>query len=94
MSTAAIGSIAVAGAALLIAISAIRIVREYQRVVVFRLGRLRGQRGPGLVLIIPLIERTRWVNLQVDTAHSSASGGTIRASCGRWRGIRSRPARR
>jgi regulator of protease activity HflC (stomatin/prohibitin superfamily) len=35
---------------------------------VFRLGRLRGARGPGLVLIIPLIERTRWVNLQVDTA--------------------------
>ncbi len=53
---------------LLGAISSIRIVREYQRVVVFRLGRLRGQRGPGLVLIIPLIERTRWVNLQVDTA--------------------------
>ena len=43
-------------------------MREYQRVVVFRLGRLRGARGPGLVLIIPLIERTRWVNLQVDTA--------------------------
>ena len=35
---------------------------------VFRLGRLRGARGPGLVLIIPLIERTRGVNLQVDTA--------------------------
>jgi regulator of protease activity HflC (stomatin/prohibitin superfamily) len=34
--------------------SAIRTVREYQRVVVFRLGRLRGARGPGLVLIIPL----------------------------------------
>ena len=48
--------------------SAIRIVREYQRVVVFRLGRLRGARGPGLVLIVPLVERTRWVNLQVDTA--------------------------
>jgi len=36
--------------------------------VVFRLGRLRGARGPGLVLIILLIERTRGVNLQVDTA--------------------------
>ena len=54
--------------ALLGLIGAIRIVREYERVVVFRLGRLRGARGPGLVLIIPLIERTRWVNLQVDTA--------------------------
>jgi regulator of protease activity HflC (stomatin/prohibitin superfamily) len=54
--------------ALIMFLAAIRIVREYQRVVVFRLGRLRGARGPGLVLIIPLIERTRWVNLQVDTA--------------------------
>jgi SPFH domain / Band 7 family len=58
----------VAAVALLLLASAIRIVREYERVVVFRLGRLRGARGPGLVLIIPLIERTRWVNLQVDTA--------------------------
>jgi regulator of protease activity HflC (stomatin/prohibitin superfamily) len=37
---------------LVLAASAIRIVREYERVVVFRLGRLRGARGPGLVLII------------------------------------------
>src|SRR5689334_12504494 len=53
---------------LVLAVCSIRIVREYQRVVVFRLGRLRGQRGPGLVLIIPFVERTRWVNLQIDTA--------------------------
>jgi regulator of protease activity HflC (stomatin/prohibitin superfamily) len=49
-------------------LSSIRIVREYERVVVFRLGHLRGARGPGLVLILPLLERTRRVNLQVDTA--------------------------
>jgi len=54
--------------ALLLALSAIRIVREYERLVVFRLGRLHGARGPGLVLVIPLVERTRAVNLQVDTA--------------------------
>jgi regulator of protease activity HflC (stomatin/prohibitin superfamily) len=59
---------AAAVVALLLAIGAIRIVREYERVVVFRLGRLRGARGPGLVLIIPLIERAVRVNLQVDTA--------------------------
>ncbi len=53
---------------LVLAASAIRIVREYERVVVFRLGRLRGARGPGLVLIISLIERTRGVNLPVETA--------------------------
>jgi regulator of protease activity HflC (stomatin/prohibitin superfamily) len=68
MSTPLIVIIVVAVIALLLLISAIRIVREYERVVVFRLGRLRGARGPGLVLIIPLIERTRWVNLQIDTA--------------------------
>jgi regulator of protease activity HflC (stomatin/prohibitin superfamily) len=68
MSTAVIVLIAIVGVILLLLASAIRIVREYERVVVFRLGRLRGARGPGLVLIIPLIERTRWVNLQIDTA--------------------------
>jgi regulator of protease activity HflC (stomatin/prohibitin superfamily) len=60
--------IVVAVVVLVLLVSAVRIVREYQRVVVFRLGRLRGERGPGLVLIIPFMERTRWVNLQIDTA--------------------------
>jgi regulator of protease activity HflC (stomatin/prohibitin superfamily) len=60
--------VAVAVLAIVLLVMAICIVREYQRVVVFRLGRLRGARGPGLVLIIPFIERVRWVNLQVDTA--------------------------
>lgn len=36
---------------------AIRIVPEYQRLVVFRLGRLIGERGPGLVLLIPVVDR-------------------------------------
>jgi regulator of protease activity HflC (stomatin/prohibitin superfamily) len=68
MSVPVIVIVVIAAVALILLASAIRIVREYERVVVFRLGRLRGARGPGLVLIIPLIERTRWVNLQVDTA--------------------------
>ena len=68
MSTPLLIVLVVATVALLLAIAAVRIVREYERVVVFRLGRLRGCRGPGFVLIIPLVERTRWVNLQVDTA--------------------------
>jgi regulator of protease activity HflC (stomatin/prohibitin superfamily) len=68
VSTAAIVAIAVGIALLVLLAASIRIVREYERVVVFRLGRLRAARGPGLVLIIPFIERTRWVNLQVDTA--------------------------
>jgi regulator of protease activity HflC (stomatin/prohibitin superfamily) len=68
MSTLPIVIVAGGLVALLLAMAAIRIVREYERVVVFRLGRLHGCRGPGLVLVIPLIERTRLVNLQVDTA--------------------------
>ncbi|MBJ7348497.1 MAG: slipin family protein [Thermoleophilaceae bacterium] len=48
--------------------TAIRIVREYERVVVFRFGRLVGCRGPGLVIIWPLIERTNTVSLRVETA--------------------------
>ena len=43
--------------ALLLLVMAIRIVPEYQRLVVFRLGRLIGERGPGLVLLIPLVDR-------------------------------------
>jgi regulator of protease activity HflC (stomatin/prohibitin superfamily) len=50
--------------ALLILSSAIRIVQEYERLVVFRLGRCVGPRGPGLVLLIPFIEQGRKVALR------------------------------
>lgn len=68
MSALAIVVVVIAVVALVLLAMSIKIVREYERVVVFRLGRLRGARGPGFVLIIPFLERTRWVNLQVDTA--------------------------
>ncbi len=49
------------GAVVIVAIvllaSAIRIVPEYQRLVVFRLGRCVGSKGPGIVLLIPVIDR-------------------------------------
>jgi regulator of protease activity HflC (stomatin/prohibitin superfamily) len=44
--------------------SGVRIVREYQRLVVFRLGRVIGARGPGLVLMIPGIDRGVRVDLR------------------------------
>lgn len=44
--------------------SAIKIVPEYQRLVVFRLGRSIGARGPGLVLLIPFIDRAVRVDLR------------------------------
>jgi len=47
--------------------SAIRIVQEYERGVIFRLGRVVGSRGPGLILLIPFIERMQKVDLRVIT---------------------------
>jgi regulator of protease activity HflC (stomatin/prohibitin superfamily) len=46
---------------------AIRIVQEYERGVIFRLGRLQGARGPGLFIIIPIIERMVKVDLRTIT---------------------------
>jgi regulator of protease activity HflC (stomatin/prohibitin superfamily) len=43
---------------------AIKIVREYQRLVIFRLGRCIGQKGPGLVFLIPFVDRPVWVDLR------------------------------
>jgi regulator of protease activity HflC (stomatin/prohibitin superfamily) len=48
----------------LILASAIRILREYERGVVFRLGRLIGQKGPGIVLLIPIVDRMVRVSLR------------------------------
>jgi regulator of protease activity HflC (stomatin/prohibitin superfamily) len=42
----------------------IRIVREYQRIVVFRLGRVIGAKGPGLIFLIPVIDRPTLVDLR------------------------------
>ncbi len=54
-------------AILLIPPMAIKIVPEYERGVLFRLGRLVGQRGPGLFLIIPFIDKMVKVDLRVVT---------------------------
>lgn len=48
--------------------SAIRIVQEYERGVIFRLGRFVGARGPGLFFIIPIVERMEKVDLRIVTA--------------------------
>lgn len=48
--------------------SAIRIVPEYERGVIFRLGRVIGAKGPGLFFIIPVVDRMVRVNLQTVTA--------------------------
>ncbi len=49
---------------LIILANSIRILREYERGVIFRLGRLIGVKGPGLILLIPLIDRMVKVSLR------------------------------
>ncbi|TEU18065.1 MAG: slipin family protein [Dehalococcoidia bacterium] len=57
----------IAIAVLILLSAAIKIVKEYERGGVFRLGRWVGLRGPGLVLIIPFIETMRKMDLRVIT---------------------------
>ena len=47
--------------------ASIRILREYARAVVFRLGRLVGAKGPGIVLLVPLVDRMVRVDLRTVT---------------------------
>ncbi|MFV9675707.1 MAG: SPFH domain-containing protein [Anaerolineales bacterium] len=57
-----VGAIGLVGLAIIA--SAIRIAQEFERLVVFRLGRCVGERGPGLVFLIPFIERAIRVDLR------------------------------
>ncbi|MDD4498609.1 MAG: slipin family protein [Methanosarcinaceae archaeon] len=52
---------------LLILSQAIKMVNEYERVVIFRLGRLSGVKGPGLFLIIPFIDKAMKIDLRIVT---------------------------
>ena len=58
----AVAAIGVIGVVLLA--TAIRIVPEYQRLVIFRLGRSMGEKGPGIVFLIPVIDMARKVDLR------------------------------
>ncbi|HEY2664941.1 MAG TPA: slipin family protein [Candidatus Binataceae bacterium] len=52
---------------LMFIISALKVLREYERAVVFRLGRLMPYRGPGVVFVVPLLERAVRVDLRIVT---------------------------
>ncbi len=58
------GFVALAVVVVVFLANAIRIVNEYQRLVVFRLGRCVGTKGPGLILLIPIIDRAVKVDLR------------------------------
>lgn len=52
---------------IIIIASSIRVLREYERAVVFRLGRLIGAKGPGLILLVPIVDKAVKVDLRVVT---------------------------
>jgi regulator of protease activity HflC (stomatin/prohibitin superfamily) len=53
-----------AGLVILLVLSALKVVPEYERAVFFRLGHLKGARGPGLIVVLPLIDRIVRVGLR------------------------------
>jgi len=59
--------IVIVGLVMIFLASAIRIVREYERGVIFRLGRLIGAKGPGLFFIIPFVDKMVKVDLRTIT---------------------------
>ncbi|MDQ2848231.1 MAG: slipin family protein [Actinomycetota bacterium] len=62
-----------------VAASSARVVNQYERGVVFRLGKvLANTRGPGLALIVPIIDRLRKVSLQIVTLPVPAQDGITR----------------
>ena len=52
---------------ILLASASVRVAREYERGVIFRLGRLIAQKGPGLILLIPIIDKMVRVDLRTVT---------------------------
>lgn len=52
---------------IIILANAIKVLKEYERGVIFRLGRLIGVKGPGLILLIPIVDRMVRVSLRVIT---------------------------
>jgi regulator of protease activity HflC (stomatin/prohibitin superfamily) len=58
-----------AAAALYMAIAGIKVDREYQRGVIFRLGRIQSTRGPGLYWIIPIIDQKNQIDIRTKTVN-------------------------
>ena len=74
MNTLIVIVVVVAVLVLLTLVLAVRIVRQYEQGVVFRLGRLRGLRDPGLRLIIPFADVMHKVSLRIVTAPIQSQG--------------------
>ena len=77
---------AVAAVVIVLLLLSVRMAQEYQRAVIFRLGRLKGHRGPGLYFLLPLIERQVTVDLrtitqQLDTQETLSKCSSMMAAC-------------
>jgi regulator of protease activity HflC (stomatin/prohibitin superfamily) len=71
--------VAVVVVTLLLLLPSVRVITQFERGVVFRFGRLRGEtRGPGLTLIAPAIDRLHKVNMQIVTMPVPAQEGITR----------------
>ncbi len=65
---------------LVVLVASVRIVKEYERGVIFRLGRVMGAKGPGLFLIVPIIDKMVKVNLQTTSHRRTSSPRTTSRS--------------
>jgi len=68
------GLIAVIVIVFFLIINTIKILKEYERGVVFRLGRFAGVRGPGIILLIPMFEKMTKVSLRTIALDRAATG--------------------
>lgn len=59
--------IAIVAFAVIVLAAAVRILREYERAVIFRLGRLIPVKGPGLILLIPIVDRMERISTRIQT---------------------------
>src|ERR1041385_5519955 len=64
--------------AIIILPQAVRILREYERGVIFRLGKLLGAKGPGMIFLIPVVDRMVRMDLRVVTINVERQEGMTR----------------
>ncbi len=75
--------------ALIVAAMSARIIKQYERVVLFELGKVKGEaRGPGLIFIFPFVDRVHRVSLRIITMPIQSQGiitkDNVTSTCPRW----------
>lgn len=65
--TTMIGLVIAAVAVVYLVTRAVRIIPEYERAVIFRLGRIQAPKGPGVIIVAPVIDRVQRIDLRTYT---------------------------